>query len=312
MKDLLNFAVAKIRAKESSLIDSNGFLRLSQSRNGNEFIKLMTEYGYDVSDDFDSVLSAELNKTYDYIKEALKNENFLSPFLLKYDLSNIATYMKAEFSGKEMTSVLFKDCGNYPPEILIPVLRDGKKGVIPNELLECYLASKEIYLNTGDISSAQIHLEKHGYEFILKEIKQNGSDFVKKYFMTDSDIKNLVFALRLKRIGSEELIKTVLIKGGYVEDEKIIKAFLSSLPELFDVFKTSLSSKTVDDAMEAFSNGDSLSHVSIILDENLKNLLSKTKLTPFGIDPIIAYVLNKESEIMKLRRMYYKILADNQ
>ena len=63
--------------------------------------------------------------------------------------------------------------------------------------------------------------------------------------------------------------------------------------------------------MEAFSDELMFSDIKEILDENLKNLLSKTKLTPFGIEPVMAYVLNKEAEIMKLRLMYYKILAES-
>ena len=311
MKDLLNYAVAKIRAKEATLIDSNGFLRLSQSRNANEFIKLMAEYGYEAEDDFDVILSRELTKTYDYIKYALKDSDFLYPFLLKYDLFNIGVYLKTELAGKDMAMAPFKHFGNYTHEVLIPVLRDMKKGIIPDELLECFREAKEIYLNTGDIGASQIHLDKYGYEFILKTIKNNPNEFIRKYFTTEIDIKNLISSLRLKRINSEELIKSILIKGGNIPEEKIIKAFHSSLAELLDVFKISLSGKTVEDAMEAFSDERMFSDIKEILDENLKNLLSKTKLTPFGIEPVMAYVLNKEAEIMKLRLMYYKILAES-
>lgn len=314
MKDLMNYAVAKIRAKEASLIDNSGYLRLSQSRNTNEFIKLLTEYGYDAEENFDLILSHELSETYNYVKEAAKNGNFLFPFLLKYDLFNISVYMKAELSGTEINEekLPFKNCGNFDPEVLIPVLRDNKKGIIPDTLLKCYNEAKEIYLNTGDISTAQIHLDKNGYEYILENIKKTDSGFIKKYFMTLADIKNLTFALRLKRIKSEEVIKNLLIRGGYVENEKIIKAFHSSLSDLSQVFKKSLSTKTVDDAFEAFSQNKMFSEISGILNENLKNLLDKTRLTPFGIDPIMAYVLNKEAEIDKLRLMYYTILSEKQ
>ena len=311
MKDLLNFAVAKIRAKEATLIDSNGFLRLSQSRNSEEFKKLIAEYGYEAEEDFDLILSLELKKTYSYIKDALKGSDFLYPFLLKYDLFNIGVYLKTELSGKDILSAPFKPFGNYPIEDLIPVLRDLKKGIIPDELLECYKNAKEIYLNTGDIGATQIHLDKYGYEFILKNIKNDRNEFIRKYFMTEIDIKNLMFSLRLKKINSQELIKSILIKGGNVSEEKIIKAFHSSLAELFDVFKASLSQKTVEDAFEAFSANRMFSDINEILDENLKNLIAKTKLTAFGIEPIMAYVLNKESEIMNLRKMYYKMLAEN-
>lgn len=310
MKDLMNYAVAKIRAKEATLIGAGGYLRLSQSRNTTEFIKLMAEYGYEAEEDFDCILSQELLKTYNYVKEAAKNSNFLFTFLLKYDLFNIGVYMKAELSGKEINEKLpFKNCGNFSPEVLISALRDGKKGVIPDELSACYLKAKEIYLNTGDISTAQIYLDKHGYEYILENIKKTDSSFIKKYFMTLTDIKNLMFTLRLKRIKSEELIKTILIKGGYADEEKIVKAFYSSLSDLNEVFKKGLSSKTVDDAFDAFSQNKTLFEINSILNENLKVLLDETRLTPFGIDPIMAYVLNKEAEIDRLRSMYYKILA---
>lgn len=314
MKDLMNYAVAKIRAKEASLIDAGGFLRLSQSRNANEFIKLLAEYGYSTEKDFDTILTNELSETYDYVKEAAKSSDFLYPFLLKYDLFNIGVYLKAELSGndEDISSLPFKKCGNFEPEILVPVLRDGKKGVIPDEFLKYFKDAKEIYLNTGDISTAQIYLDKHGYEYILENIKKSDSDFIRKYFTTLSDIKNLMFSFRLKRINSEELIKSLLISGGYAEENKIIKAFHSSLSDLKEVFKKGLSAKTVDDAFEAFSQNKMLSEINGILNENLKNLLAKTRLTPFGTDPIISYILNKEAEIDNLRLIYYRLLSEKQ
>lgn len=313
MENLMNYAVAKIRAKEAGLLDSNGYLRLKQSRNTKEFVKLLAEYGYSSDDDFDRILSDELEETYEYVKEAAKSDNLLYPFLLKYDLFNIGVYMKAELSGQNNSQNLpFKKCGNFDISVLTSCLRENKKGIIPDELMKYFSEAKEIYLNTGDISTAQIYLDKHGYEYILKCIKETKSEFVKNYFMTDADIKNLTFAFRLKRIDSNELIKSLLINGGYVEETKIIKAFHSSTADLKEVFSKSLSAKSLDEAFEAFSQNKPLKEISEILKENLKNLTARTKLTAFGADPIIAYVLNKESEIKNLRSLYYTILSKKQ
>lgn len=312
MEDLMNYAVAKIRAREAFLLDSNGYLRLSQARNANEFIKLLTEYGYSDDMPFDLILSNELSKTYAFLKDTVKSD-ILFPLLLRYDLFNIGVYMKAELSGKgENQGLPFKPYGNYTPEALILALRDGKAGVIPDELLRLYNEAKEAFLNTGDISTAQIYLDKHGFSYILQGIKKIGSDFTKNYFMTFTDIKNLTFTLRLKRIKSEELIKTVLICGGYAQEEKIIKAFNSSLSDLCEVFKKGLKAETVDNAFDAFSQGKTFAEINEILDENLNSLLDKTRLIPFGCDPVIAYALKKEAEIHKLRKLYYSLLAKKQ
>lgn len=312
MEDLMNYAVAKIRAREAFLLDSNGYLRLSQARNANEFIKLLTEYGYSDDMPFDLILSNELSKTYAFLKDTVKSD-LLFPLLLRYDLFNIGVYMKAELSGKgENQGLPFKPYGNYTPEALILALRDGKASVIPDELLRIYNEAKETFLNTGDISAAQIYLDKHGFFYILQNIKKMGSDFTKNYFMTFTDIKNLTFSLRLKRIKSEELIKTVLICGGYAQEEKIIKAFYSSLSDLCEVFKKGLKAETVDNAFDAFSQGKTFAEINEILDENLKNLSDKARLVPFGSDPIIAYVLKKEAEIDTLRKLYYSLLAKKQ
>lgn len=313
MKDLMNYAVAKIRAREALLLDSNGYLRLSQARNANEFVKLLTEYGYGDDMPFDLILSNELSKTYSFLKEAVKNDDLLFPLLLRYDLFNMGVYMKAELSGNEEKQGLpFKPCGNYTPEALISALRDGKAGVMPDELLRLYNEAKEAFLNTGDISTAQIYLDKHGFSYILQGIKKIGSDFSKNYFMTFTDIKNLTFTLRLKRIKSDELIKTVLICGGYASEEKIIKAFNSSLSDLCEVFKKGLKAETVDNAFDAFSQDKTFAEINEILDENLNSLLDKTRLIPFGCDPVIAYALKKEAEIHKLRKLYYSLLAKKQ
>lgn len=97
-----------------------------------------------------------------------------------------------------------------------------------------------------------------------------------------------------------------------MQKNKIIKAFYSSLSELCEVFKKGLSSKTLDEAFEAFSQNKMLSEINEILDENLKNLSDKARLVPFGSDPIIAYVLKKEAEIDTLRKLYYSLLAKKQ
>ena len=309
----MNYAVAKIRAKEAGLLDKNGYLRLSQSRNTKEFVKLLAEYGYDSESDFDGVLSSETLKTYAYVKEAAKSENLLFPFLLKYDLFNIGVYMKAELSGQTDSKKLpYKNCGNFDIPTLVSALRDGRTVGFPDELIKIYNTAKEIYLNTNDISSAQIYLDKNGYEYILNRIKETKSDFVKKYFMTEADIKNLTFALRLKRLDSDELIKELLIDGGYVETGRIIKAFHSSVSDLADVFSKSLSRTSLDTAFDAFSKDRPLKEITAALNENLKSIVEKTRLTAFGTDPIIAYVLNKEAEMSALRDMYYTILAKKQ
>lgn len=313
MKDLMNFAIAKIRAKEATLLDNSDYIRLSQSRNSTEFLKLISEYGYDSNEDFNNSLSNELQNTYDYIKDATKNGNLIYPFLLKYDLFNMVVYLKAELSRKDfkIENLPFINCGNYPVEELVISLRD-KKNSFPKELVECFYKAKEIFLETGDISISQIHLEKSGYEYILSCIKKTDSEFIKKYYTASVDIKNFLFSLRLKKINSEKLIKNVLIDGGNIEKDKIMKAFFSSLSDLGEVFKKSLDSKTVEDAIRAFTQNKLFSEISEILDVNLQNLIDKTRLTAFGIDPIVSYMLNKEKEVSKLRHLYYNILLKKQ
>lgn len=311
MKNLLHFAVTKIRVKESKLIDEAAMLRLSQSRNTDEFIKLLSELNYPTNENIDDALTCELIETYKYTKEALGTMDIIYPFLLKYDLFNISVYLKAELSNKDfdIKKLPFVPLGNIEISTLVKALTN-RESISPSEFMKAFLEAREVYINTLDISLAQIYLEKTCYEYILSQIINLDSDFILKYYKTEIDLKNLIFSLRLKKINSEELINRVLISGGYIPITAIIKAFNAGISDLKELFSKSLDNKIIDEVFLKFEAGKSFAEIEKQLNKILVKLIDKTRITPFGIDPIIAYILRKESEIKNIRAIYYKVLSN--
>ena len=312
MSDLLNFAVAKMRTREAKLIDGLSFSRLSQSRNADEFLKLLAEFDYDMSEDIDKILADKLIETYDFIFEAVKENDALTPFLLRYDLFNIVLYLKAELKNElDSAELPFLKLGNIPKNTLVKSLKERMPlKPFPKELFDAFLKAREIYVNTNDIALAQISLETEGYEYILAQARDMKNEFVKNYFRTEADMKNLVNTLRLKKLNSDELIRKVLIQGGSVDVGKIAKVFNSPLDEIKNLFTFALSAASLEQAFAKFQSDEPFSAIEKELKVNLQSLLDKTKLNAFGIEPILAYLISKENEIKTVRELYYNVLAE--
>lgn len=289
-KENLNFAtvVGKIRALSARLFTPSDWERLLTAKTTSDLIRLISEtpYGRIVSsdDNFDSLLS-KLTHSFllemDEIEKICPENYFLFYFRYKIDLGNIKRVLYGILSKKQVH------------------LYSG--GLISLELFERFL-------NMGDIELLKTlpypwdilrevedepvlwtyYLEQMYFEGLLELSETYNYNLLKFLIINQIDLENLKIALRIKTVNYPQGYKKFLYKGGSIDIEQYVK--LLDVP--FEEWKNSDLLETLG-LLEYLDNPIALEKV---IDEKLMDILSVSKYTAFGYEPILDYLFRKEIE----------------
>lgn len=289
-KENLNFAtvVGKIRALSARLFTPSDWERLLTAKTTSDLIRLISEtpYGRIVSsdDNFDSLLS-KLTHSFllemDEIEKICPENYFLFYFRYKIDLGNIKRVLYGILSKKQVH------------------LYSG--GLISLELFERFL-------NMGDIELLKTlpypwdilrevedepvlwtyYLEQMYFEGLLELSETYNYNLLKFLIINQIDLENLKMAFRIKTVNYPQGYKKFLYKGGSIDIEQYVK--LLDVP--FEEWKNSDLLETLG-LLEYLDNPIALEKV---IDEKLMDILSVSKYTAFGYEPILDYLFRKEIE----------------
>jgi V/A-type H+-transporting ATPase subunit C len=118
-------------------------------------------------------------------------------------------------------------------------------------------------------------------------------------FRIQIDLTNVRTFLRLKFTESEQ--RNVLIEGGYIETERFKAGIDAGYETLGSLFFATPYARVVDTAAGYVAANDSFLKVEQQCEEHLAGYLKETTRITAGPQPIVAYLLNKENEIRRVR-----------
>ena len=303
------YAVSRIRAIEAKLLDRAKFDRMIDARTPEEALKVLAEagYGYTRSEtgkayDYEDMLKEEQKKVYDLLKKIAPEPEIFVLFLLKSDYHNVKAILKAEFSGQEAADFLMLDSGSIPPDKMKAIVRDRKFTELPEIMRKALEECIDAYNKTADPQVIDLILDKACYEHMWELSCRHKNSFLKELTAIMIDLANLKMFLRIKILGKPwELLQKILIPGGSI-DSKLYKQGLEADMEHFSdaVLHTAYGS-LVKESIEGYRSTGSLTKFEKLSDNYIINYIKKAKYISFGIEPLVAYLLAKETEIRNAR-----------
>ncbi|MGB9681720.1 MAG: V0D/AC39 family V-type ATPase subunit [bacterium] len=289
-KEDVNFAtvVGKVRALESRLFSIGEWERLLSARSFSDFLRLLidTPYGRFIvpGDPFES-FQIKLIEGFFTELEALDSlcpeDLFLFYFRYKVDLGNIKRILYGLLSNKDVS------------------LYQG--GTLSIEFLEEVKRKKDINTLRGlpypwdiikDIDLEPVfwtyYLEQSYFNGLLELSKNYSYELLYNLLTREIDLENFKMALRIKISSYPERYRDFFYSGGSIEIDlfkKLLDAPLenwheSNLVELLGL-------------REYINNPMGLEKVT---DERLIEVLSISKYTAFGYEPVLNYLFRKEIE----------------
>lgn len=132
-----------------------------------------------------------------------------------------------------------------------------------------------------------------------------GNLFLSGYLRIAADLENAKIFFRSKIQGRDKkFLSGRLIEGGYLKRV----GFLELFDESMDIVSRELGRPKYNDVLSggiaAYNSSGKLSTLERDCDNFLMSYIKKAKYFHFGIEPLVAYVLAKESEVRNLRVIF--------
>jgi len=313
--------------EKSKLITPIEYNELVASRDLNEFVLKLRRSEYEIElrgqislnyIEFEliEVLFAAFDKM---IKHAPKKfQSFFRAYLIKYEMQNIKTLIRAFYKGVKKTELQY----HYTVENIL-----GRKDVITESLNASDLNTLIIGLQKlpyGDVIGEIFEIiEREKYSFFYldlfldlkyleelwlahNELGRRNREIVKKFIGLEIDSYNLETVLRAKNLGLEEhLVYRMISQHYYLLNEHFLEELIKNKLDIAMLLKYYKFKEKITRNLE---DPETIRH--LFKKELIKLIHSFYIKSGFNIGKPFAFLLNKELEIENLRSIsigiYYK------
>lgn len=293
------YAVARIRVLEKNLLSKQVLNQMADDKEAADAMRTLSDYGYEgaleVSPrDFEKVLAAELEKTYTVIRELVPAERFIDVFLYKNDYHNLKVLIKQEVSDIDGERFLVEG-GTEPIGKLKTALLERNYSNLPPVMGEAIEKAFDAFAKTHSGQMIDIVLDKAAFTQMKDTADAIGNPFVSKYVAKVCDLTNLKSFLRIRSMGKDfTAFDAVFVQGGEISQATFLAAFGTDEPAQY--FKAT----AYGDICEA-GMGEGFTFFEKLCDDHIMNFVRGAKFQALTLEPLIAYLYAKESEIKTVR-----------
>ena len=293
MSEQYTYAVARIHAKESSMLSTQDMERLMSAAGFNEAVSILAEKGYDTTESKASgeILAREREKTHKFISELVGDMSAFDIFFLENDFQNLKAAVKSAVSS-EAGGNIYVNGGTVSKELIDSAVKNREFDKLPEFLRDIAEKALKALLETNDGGLCDLMIDRAYLEQLLKKGQKSNSEMVKRYaelYTAMSDIRIAVRGCRLEK--SREFFKRSLVECKTLSADSLAEAAAKSMDDLYDYLQ-----------MTDYSAAVEVIKVSYVAfekwcDDKIMEELRKEKYNNFTIGPIAAYILAKEAEL---------------
>ncbi|MCR6516007.1 MAG: V-type ATP synthase subunit C [Clostridium sp.] len=300
--------IPRLRVLETRLLDKAKLDRMIDASSPQEALKVLgeSEYanvlsGVKRAEDYEMVLSSELKRVYELMYDASPSKALIDIMSIKYDYHNIKVLIKGMKLKKDFS------------EMLIPVgkidLQTLKHSVLNNNLSDLnenmkngIIRANEDFDSNKDPQKIDIILDNAMFEELKTIAKGLDDKFVTKYVRVLIDLTNLKTLLRVKKQSKgKDFLSEVVIEGGFIDVDTLVSLLNDSAENIANKLSYTDYSEILKLGMDDFSKTNSASELEKLTDNYIMKMMKEAKLIPFGVEPLLAYIYAKETEIKVVR-----------
>lgn len=291
------YPVARIRVVELNMLDSNRIERMLSSDTFSDAIRVLYEMGYPEHDDYEEVLKESTGQIYDYLKEITPEPELFNMFTYRYDAHNIKILLKSEMMEDKGGATL-EDNGVFEKNALRIMIREREFEELPEEFVDAIEKSIDIFARTKNPQAVDVLMDGAYYSVFRRMAEETKNSFLIKLARMMIDISNINAFIRIKlRMENLDLLSRVLLKGGEIPIETYIQSYGNDL----ETFAERLDNKDYKKLIGYITKERGLTEFEKACDNYLLNFVKKSRHKPYGIEPVIGYLMGRETDIKNAR-----------
>lgn len=295
------YAVTRIRVKENALLTAGDMQRLLAAPDETAVRQILRDKGWDAapSAEMQSILQKEKSKTWSLMREILGEDiRRLDVFLYADDYLNLKSAVKESRLHKEYDGI-YTSGGSVPAAQIREAVEKKRFELLPEDMAKAAKAALEVYLRTGDGQLSDLLLDRAALDSIYRAGQSAHSDFLRLYAEITVASADLKIALRAQRTGkTRDFYERAIAECDSLDKKELITAAMNGADTL-----TAYVEKTAY-AAGAEHFRCSMAAFEKWCDDLLIKKIRPQKYQPFGIEPLAAYVLARESEMKSVRIIF--------
>ncbi|MEE0201250.1 MAG: V-type ATPase subunit [Muricomes sp.] len=299
MNDLeYTYAVARIRALESSLFSGTDIERLLACSDEEQCLQLLSEKGWgDATGSMDAsaMLKREEEKTWEVIRDVAPDLSVFDVLSYSKLYHNLKAAIKEVCTEVENKNIFYDDCSIPGPEML-QLVRNKEFHRLPGNMGETAAEAYDTLLHTRDGQLCDIIVDRAALDAIYKAGQTAEDEIIKNYAESTVAIADIKIAVRSQKTGkSLEFMKRAMAPCNSVNVDQLSKAAVSGLDAVRDyLLGTSYAegAAALEESPSAFERW---------CDNRMMETIRPQKYNSFSAGPLVAYVLARENEIKTVR-----------
>jgi V/A-type H+-transporting ATPase subunit C len=308
--DNMNFtqAVARLRVLETRLLNKVKIERMIDSNSAEDVLKILQETEYSglmgnikIAEDYNVLLKEELKRVYSLMYKVSPNRTIVDIMSLKYDYHNIKVLLKGRALDKDFSHMLIP-VGTIDIEKLKLYIETMEYRDLNPIMREGILKTEKSYEELKDPQKIDTIIDKYMYTDMLARAKVLNVDFIINYIKRSIDFTNIKTIIRLKKQEKNiTFLKEVMLAGGDIDDDILVKAFNEPIENMANKFALSKYGEVITQGIEEYIQTGKLSALEKLSENFIMKNLKDAKYVSFGPEPIFAYIAAKETEIKIIR-----------
>ena len=303
------YAVARIRVLETKLLSRDQLERLIEADSPDEVLRRLGDSRYasyiaeaGESLDFEAMLDKEALALRRLMGEITPDPVLTDAFFLQYDYHNIKVYVKRQGAGVDVTD-LISLAGTLPPAKLKDAVSNHDYSGLNPVMRRGLQAVDEQTSMAVDPQRTDTLLDQALYGQILGLLGHGPAhDFVRSLFTGEVDRINLRTLLRAKRDETDlKVLTDSLLPGGTIEPSFWGKALDMPLELLAEEATVKRLGEGMVDGIRFYEKTGRMTELERRMDMAQMDKTRAARHNPFGIEPVIGYLLAVQNELKLIR-----------
>ena len=290
------YAVARIRSAELKLLDRSVFDRLCEAESLEESIAILSERGFGGEyREPEAMIAEERRRLWALIDELVPDTSVFRIFRIQNDYSDLKAAIKESVLEQPFPDIYTKGA-ELEPGLLRSAIKGRAYKRLPKPLSETAQEAHEVFLRTRDGQLCDIIIDKAALDAIMVCAKESKDSTLISYgelLVASADIK---IAVRAALCGKDEsFLRRALSECDTLDLDYLIRAALSGTEAIYNYLKNTDYADAIPElksSPQAFERW---------CDDLIIRRLRPQLYNSFGLGPIAAYIIARETEIKSVR-----------
>ena len=298
------FSAARARVLESVMLDRGVLLDMANAENLETALEMLGGSEYALSGrakglaGVEEMLLERRRSVRELFVDLMLDTELVEILKAREDFANMRLAVRRVVTERAVGTD-YSDAGSVPAAQFEDIFEQENYERFPDYLQDAVEEAILGYYQNKDICQIDYGIDKMASAYKLGAAADIGSIFLLSLFRTQIDLTNIRTMLRLKMAERDE--RNLFIRGGFVGIDRFVHGLEVGYEALATLFYPTPYHGVVEGGVSYLMAEQSFLHLEKDCQDYLMGFLKTTRVIAAGPQPVIAYLMMKESEIRTVR-----------